>query len=697
MAVSGVTLNNGKEAWPGMHSIYQIKRDEKQHEEDRIRDTEKNKAEQARLRKIEELKIKTEQCYIATANRQQIEEMESSVQRNMQGPALKKAISYRITSMPNPDEALGTIYKVKTTFNKRVARMKSRRTKTPDSERSHHGSERERSSSSVTDLVGDDLERDYDFDADDDLRPQSEYAKYTNPCQIIYHGTCKALNIIPAKFFIRHLGLGTQEISMKHHSLGPNGAKACATALVNNTTVNKLDLGCDDLGPEGAFYIGEMLRDNVYITDLNLADNQLATPGLKTIAEVMSKNTSVKKLNLSGNDFVEEDGELVAEMMEENNSIKELVLSHNEFRELGGQTIAPALAQNGAIELLDLSWNHLRNKGAVAIGDSLKSNTCLKTLNVAWNGFYLKGCRALAKSLPENNQLIELNLICNRINQECLIELLRGLKNNETLKVLKIAQNPLSTLGVTAMLQIMQQMPNIGLSEIDISDQCVTKEFIDLLAEVRKDRTLTVKYGREYRKEEIPKVSVDDFISSDPVMVLMEFCRLRGLRLVDMFTSLDKDHSWTLTRKELKDGLLAANIPLTSRAMDKLITKLDVDGDGEVDFGELIAGQKEHIKKMHRLRKLYANKEPEDNIIMQMSEKLQALMRGDGKALKELTPVEKLMSSINKDKSPFKSPGRPTSAMSRDSLTPSPSPSRISSATSRAKSISRASSAKSTR
>ena len=39
----------------------------------------------------------------------------------------------------------------------------------------------------------------------------------------------------------------------------------------------------------------------------------------------------------------------------------------------------------------------------------------------------------------------------------------------------------------------------------------------------------------------------------------MEFGKLLGLRLVDMFTMMDKDGSKTLTRLEIKRGLLVVN------------------------------------------------------------------------------------------------------------------------------------------
>ena len=48
----------------------------------------------------------------------------------------------------------------------------------------------------------------------------------------------------------------------------------------------------------------------------------------------------------------------------------------------------------------------------------------------------------------------------------------------------------------------------------------------------------------------------EEFLHEDPMMVLMECMRMMNLRLVDLFSSLDKDGSKSLTYDEFKDELL---------------------------------------------------------------------------------------------------------------------------------------------
>jgi len=46
------------------------------------------------------------------------------------------------------------------------------------------------------------------------------------------------------------------------------------------------------------------------------------------------------------------------------------------------------------------------------------------------------------------------------------------------------------------------------------------------------------------------------FAKQDPITILMEYIRLKNLRLVDMFRSLDGDNSKSISRDEFKRGLM---------------------------------------------------------------------------------------------------------------------------------------------
>ena len=71
--------------------------------------------------------------------------------------------------------------------------------------------------------------------------------------------------------------------------------------------------------------------------------------------------------------------------------------------------------------------------------------------------------------------------------------------------------------------------------------------------------------------------------------MLLEYIELRGLRVVDFFRQLNKDNSKKLTKAEFMAGVKKAGIPMTQRQLRKLVTILDADNDGTIDYSEMVA------------------------------------------------------------------------------------------------------------
>lgn len=78
--------------------------------------------------------------------------------------------------------------------------------------------------------------------------------------------------------------------------------------------------------------------------------------------------------------------------------------------------------------------------------------------------------------------------------------------------------------------------------------------------QIQSERPLEVKYGVILRDEAPPQCKEQALVSEDPILVLMEFMKLKNLRLIDLFQSLDKDGSRSLSNQELKAGLLVSAV-----------------------------------------------------------------------------------------------------------------------------------------
>ncbi|XP_061188206.1 leucine-rich repeat-containing protein 74B-like [Saccostrea echinata] len=430
--------------------------------------------------------------------------------------------------------------------------------------------------------------------------PEVPETVISSTSQSTYLKACRMLSITPSTFCLRCLNEAT--LVIPHHGIGPSGAKAVAIALVNNSTISRLDLSSNGLESTGLFYILEMLQSNKMISDINLARNDLGSRGAQLISESLRKNKTLTKLNISGNNFSEKDANYLGKLIKKNKTIKELVLSHNSFREQGGVVLGGALECNRVLKKLDLSWNHLRQLGAVAICWSIGENTSLTSLDLSWNGFGMEGCHEMGKSLLRNRTLTYLDLSSNRVSFDAFRQLLRGVVHNKVLKVLKVGSNPITTDGAFAILQSIA-VSDTSLEEIDLKDVSVDSDFVDLLEQIKKRRPLTCHYGNTLRHDEIKKGDVKRVLDTDdPVTVLFEYMKQKNLRLIDLLHNLDRDHSDTITRDEFQQGLSNIDLPLSGRSLDILMKKLDTNRDGSVDYEELSARHKEYMRKVTRLR-----------------------------------------------------------------------------------------------
>ncbi|KAK6173228.1 hypothetical protein SNE40_016717 [Patella caerulea] len=426
------------------------------------------------------------------------------------------------------------------------------------------------------------------------------YDENPTPCQTVYQRACEKLQVVPSRQVFQNLSL--TEVILPRCGLGVKELKALAIALVHNNSVHTLDLHCNSFGSLGFAYLVEMLQENRSIIDLNVSECKLGRQGVQMLNGLQG-NTSIVRLNLSDNGFMESDACYVGDFIQKNKNLRELNLSYNSLRELGGVFVGGAIAVNTALKSLDLSWNHLRLKGAAAISHGLMTNRSLTRLLLSWNGFALEGSIEMGRALAKNNTLIELDLTSNRINVPAFRKIMQGLMKNKTLRILKIGTNPLSSDGATSVTRSLLDKNNSALAELDLSEVAVDSSFLELVERVKKTRKIVVKYGVEIRTDDLTRIDRPIVIDmDDPTTVLFEYMRQKNLRLIDLLHSLDKDNSETLSREELRKGLLSVQIPLSTRSMDLMMNRLDLNKDGHIDFEELTVGLRDYIRRTTKWR-----------------------------------------------------------------------------------------------
>ncbi|XP_070572945.1 leucine-rich repeat-containing protein 74B-like isoform X2 [Ptychodera flava] len=425
---------------------------------------------------------------------------------------------------------------------------------------------------------------------DTDLEVEETRESYDASGRTTYKEACKMNGVVPVSYFLRHIT--DAELTMMHHGLGPAGAKAIAITLVANTTILKLNLSDNWLDSEGGIAIAEMLKENCYIAELDLSDNRLGDAGAAAMSEMLLQNVYLTHITLAGNAFGDKSSDGFAEVVLNNSKLEFVNLSRNAFSEPAGLILGPAISENITIRHLDLSWNYIRRKGAVALAKGIGSNIGLRKVDLSWNGLGNEGAMAMGEALKANSSLEELDLTNNRISPEGAVLLAKGLYVNETLKVLKVGKNPMQTAGCYAIIKAVKENANTAIEDLDFSDIQVNKDFEDLFKELKETRPeLKVKHGgSEEEKKKKPKVN--------PMQKLQKYIQKNNLRLVDFFNKFDKDGSMSVSYDEFREGLEETGIDMSPDEIEMLIAELDRDGDGDINYSELVMTTTDFNKKM---------------------------------------------------------------------------------------------------
>ncbi|OWF44753.1 leucine-rich repeat-containing protein 74A-like isoform X2 [Mizuhopecten yessoensis] len=411
-----------------------------------------------------------------------------------------------------------------------------------------------------------------------------------------YERACKKYGVTPSSLFLRNLA--EKDIDLTNYGLGPKGVMAVSVALVVNSTVTSLVLKGNCIDNAGVLYIQQMMTENMSITDLDLSENSLGTYGAKVMGLMLRENKVVRYLNLSGNQFTDQDAIYLTKQIQDHSSLEHVDLSHNEFGDVSGPEFEKMMSDaNRALLALDLSWNQFRLIGAKHLATGMKENAYLKYLNVSWNGLDDGGGKDFGDAIGNNNVIEVIDLSCCRIGPEGFAGILKGLKNNDTLQELRIGKNNIPEDAANAAVEMFDQMESTALTMLDMTDVILGPHFQDRVDELKeKHEGLEIKfgYGDMYGKRKMAG-SVD--VGEDALLTIKEYMDRHNLTISELFARFDDDGSNSVDYDEFREGIKEAKIDLTDFQVDKLITFIDMDGDGDLDFSEVVLKMKEVTKK----------------------------------------------------------------------------------------------------
>ncbi|VDI66435.1 Hypothetical predicted protein [Mytilus galloprovincialis] len=360
------------------------------------------------------------------------------------------------------------------------------------------------------------------------------------------------------------------------------------------------------IGRSGIKLITDMLKENDTITSVDISENALGSYGAELLSRLLEDNANIITVNISGNGFNEYDACFFGTILSNYKSgLKTLDLSHNQLSDQGGIILGKALASNETLQVLNLSWNNIRQPGIKSLFVGLKDNTTLQELDLSYNGIGDKGVESIAERLHELESLVHLDLSSNRIGQLGIGKLLKSVGHNKSLIELKLSKNPITAEGVCLAIGILKEHPECGLQILEIKDISVPSAFSTLLEELLKLKPrFRCKHGGFRNQNDIFKFAIkqrEENLLNDPFMQLMDYVHQKKLRWVDLFYRLDTDKNLSISEDEFRNGIKSAGIPVTDLQIDQLIERLDANEDGEIDFNELLEGQKRYVRRLEKI------------------------------------------------------------------------------------------------
>ena len=216
------------------------------------------------------------------------------------------------------------------------------------------------------------------------------------------------------------------------------------------------------------------------------------SPDFECLASYIHSTTSLQRLSIGRNDISVESIASLCKSLSANSSLRSLDMWGCHFTTTHCECLGQLLRHpiHCKIEELDLSYCNLTSDGVGEVVSGLSDNHTLRVLNFSHNQIKLEGAVAIATMLKTNSSLKRLNLGWCSIDSSGGVELGAALERNKTLRVLWLTENALGDDGVKGLCVGLEN--NSSLEHLDLNyDKSLGEEGVSLLS-MKKSRNLKV-------------------------------------------------------------------------------------------------------------------------------------------------------------------------------------------------------------
>ena len=153
-------------------------------------------------------------------------------------------------------------------------------------------------------------------------------------------------------------------------------------------------------------------------------------------------NITIDQLGLSVDSLTTQSSSLISDITIKC-KVKELQINGNDTIGDNEQLYSILSSPSTMLEGLHMCYTKLSTRGAIALFTALKDNNKLKLLSIAYNPITDDACGAITAGLEKNNCLVKLYMDhTNPLTGEAIVKIVNSLKDNNTLAVLGLPQCP---------------------------------------------------------------------------------------------------------------------------------------------------------------------------------------------------------------------------------------------------------------
>lgn len=201
------------------------------------------------------------------------------------------------------------------------------------------------------------------------------------------------------------------KLDISNNEITTLGLSKIFAAMRINSQLVYLNLKKNDFSKGLSGNLNQFLVENSSLENLDLSWCSVACEGLFGIADGLAKNAGLRVLNLSNNLISDKGVEIIGYGLRKNKYLKALDLSHNNIKNKGGLTMAKSLQDNETLSCLYIRNNSLKDATAQKFIELCRWKKNILHLNLEQNPLDLMYLDIIKNSLQSNHNYQQRMLI----------------------------------------------------------------------------------------------------------------------------------------------------------------------------------------------------------------------------------------------------------------------------------------------